>query len=409
MMMRVWSIIFLLVFFIPKTADARIPILEGEDAYVDLSGYVQSVSGVQYLTYELPPPMQETTGINAEVIRLEWAAQLGEKVHIDVHNRLFFRISTAPSAAAGASIIGLGATAEPGRSLDLSTSVLDENGILLNHDIDRAAVTVYTEAADVTVGRQAIVWGRSILFPVADLWAQFSPFELDRTQKRGTDAIRVLAYPNYSTELDLVLADKGSLDNLSGGARLSHNFDWGDGFVAAGKFWNEIIAMAGVSITSGHFRGRLEIAEPYDLDADELKLPRATIGGDFLSADTQVSLEYHFNGAGAAAASGYLAQLQSPVFSRGESYFLGRHYLGALLSYAGFERTRLALSLIGNLADPSIIVAPSFRYILSDEADINLGAFQGFGRAPELKFPPELRSEYGTYGGFVFSQLRVFF
>jgi hypothetical protein len=281
---------------------------------------------------------------------------------------------------------------------------------MLDHDIDRAAATIYTETADITLGRQGITWGRATLFPVADLWTRFSPFELDQTQKRGTDAVRVLAYPNYSTELDFVVADKGSLDDLSGGARYAKTLDFGDIFVAGGKFWNELILMGGISATKGHFRGRLEAAEPYDLDAGELDLPRATVGGDYIAADLQLSLEYHFNGAGADEAAGYADQLQSEIFTRGESYFLGRHYVGALVSYAGFERTNLALSLISNVGDPSVIVAPSFRYILSDEADINLGAFQGIGEDPEVSLvAPRINSEYGTYGGFVFTQLRVFY
>jgi len=38
---------------------------------------------------------------------------------------------------------------------------------------------LYLDQFDVTLGRQAITWGVAKLFPSADLWSQFSPFELD--------------------------------------------------------------------------------------------------------------------------------------------------------------------------------------------------------------------------------------
>ncbi|MFP4599899.1 MAG: hypothetical protein ACLFVJ_16695 [Persicimonas sp.] len=402
-------ILVALALLAPTAATAQISILDGEDSYLELGGYIQSVSGVQYLTYDTPDFVEDTTGINAEVLRLEWRGQLTDEVTFEVHNRFFGQISSADQGLGTGEVIGLGASRRPDRSLDLSSDLLDEEGLIINHDVDRAAVTIYTDTADVTVGRQAITWGRAVLFPVADLWTKFSPFELDQTQKRGTDAARVLAYPSMSTELDFVIADRGCLDDLSGGARASHAFDWGDGFVAAGKFWNEIIAMAGVSATTGNWRGRAELAEPYDLDDGELDLPRATLGADYIAADFQVSAEYHFNGAGQPDPDDYLAQLQSDVFERGESYYLGRHYVGGLVSYSGLERTQLALSAIANVGDPSVIVAPSFRYILSDEADINFGAFQGVGEDPVVELPPEVNSEYGLYGGFAYTQLRVFY
>lgn len=408
----------------PVGASARIPVVGDADedtSFLELGGYVQSVSGVQYRTYELPVPFDASSGLNAEVIRLEWSGQMSQKVHFEVHNRLFFQTMSGPGALGTGNVVGLGASAQPDRSLDLSTNLIgedglledrDDAGLLLDHDIDRAAVTVYTDAADITVGRQGIMWGRALVFPVADLWSRFSPFELDQTQKRGTDAVRVLAYPDFSTELDFVVADKGSLGDLSGGVRWGKTLDLGDIFVAGGKIWNELIAMGGISATKDHFRGRLEAAQPFDLDASELDLPRVTIGGDYIAADLQLSVEYHFNGTGADSPEGYLEQLRSDVFARGESYFLGRHYVGALLSYTGFDRTSLSMSVISNVGDPSFIVAPNFRYILSDEADINVGAFHGFGDAPEVDLfmsRAKLNSEYGTYGGFVFTQMRVFF
>ncbi|MFW5968666.1 MAG: hypothetical protein ACOCV2_14170 [Persicimonas sp.] len=406
--------------FFASPAAAQITVFESEDeeTYLDLGGYAQSVTGVQVLPYEEVPFLSDDPrGINSQVVRLEWDGQLTDSVGFAVHNRLYSQIVTGDQLLDGEETgpVGLGASVAPDRTLDLSTEIVDETGLLIDHDIDRAAFDFFTESADITVGRQAITWGRATLFPVADLWTKFSPFELDQTQKRGTDAARALFYPSYETEIDVVVADRGSLEDLSAGVRAARTFGWGDAFVAGGKMWDQGMAMAGVSVTGNSIKGRLEVTEPFDLDESEFDLPRATVGGDYLKGKLQLSLEYHFNGAGAVEPDAYLDQLQSEVFERGETYFLGRHYMGGLVNYSGFERTDLSLSTIANVGDPSAMIAPNLRYVLSDEADISIGGFHGVGDGIDyftdssLVDAIEINSEYGTYGSMVFTQLRIFY
>ncbi len=52
--------------------------------------------------------------------------------------------------------------------------------------------------------------GISNIFPIADLWAQFSPFELDTEEKPGADAVRALHDPASGLEWDIVVADRGT-------------------------------------------------------------------------------------------------------------------------------------------------------------------------------------------------------
>ncbi len=111
--------------------------------------------------------------------------------------------------------MGFGVSVIPGRRWDLSSVFVDQERLRVWHDVDRLSLTWYNDVADVTVGRQAITWGISNVYPVADLWAQFSPFELDTEEKPGIDAVRVLSYPGQRLELDAVVADRGSVQRLS--------------------------------------------------------------------------------------------------------------------------------------------------------------------------------------------------
>ena len=114
--------------------------------------------------------------------------------------------------------MGFGVSVIPGRRWDLSSVFVDQERLRVWHDIDRLSLTWYTDFADITVGRQAITWGISNVYPVADLWAQFSPFELDTEEKPGVDAVRILSYPARIWSWTRSWRTGGPPENLSAGS-----------------------------------------------------------------------------------------------------------------------------------------------------------------------------------------------
>jgi hypothetical protein len=396
------------VLILPQTSSAQFTLLSGEGKELTVGGYVRTLTGVYDLGYDLSG-VDRTSGFNAEVVRLKWNLRLGEKVVVEAHDRIQVQVSST-STGFGESVAGFGVSAIPGRSLDLSHDFIEEERIRAWHDVDRLSLTVYSDLADITIGRQAITWGISNLFPVADLWAQFSPFELDTEEKPGIDAVRILAYPGEGWELDAVLADRGSAEDLSAGVRASLSLPWADLHVAGGKFWNEALGAAGISAPVGVWKIRAEAVLPYDLDEDVGKLPRATLGVDWMGGETMVSAEYHFNGIGTTDPEEYGTALMDPRFARGESYYLGRHYLGGLVSWApGNDRLSLTASSLFNLQDPSVALTPVFTYDFGQNTRFSAGAMVTFGDSPDLVDIPALRSEYGTYGDLIFSRLSIYF
>jgi hypothetical protein len=328
---------------------------------------------------------------------------------LEVHNRIQAQVSSAEMEASGSSV-GFGVSVIPGRRWDLSTSWVDKDRLKVWHDIDRLSLTWYTELADMTLGRQAITWGISNVFPVSDLWAQFSPFELDTEEKPGVDALRLLSYPSSNLELDAVIADRGSSRNLSAGVRMSLSLPWADLYAGGGKLWREAIALMGISAPLGQYKLRAEGVLPYDLDTDGYKLPRATLGIDRMGGATLVSVEYNFNGIGATDAEAYVEVLGDPRFAQGQTYFLGRHNLGGTAVWTpGNDRLSLSLTGLANLQDPSYAWVPNLTYDLGQATRLSLGALVSFGDTPLFVPEPRLRSEFGTYGDFLFTMLSVYF
>lgn len=392
----------------PRAADARVTVFESDDGdqWVEFAGYLRSVSGVHALGYgeELFEP---SSALNMSVARLRWNAGLGPDVELKLDQELGWRMASGATfgtgtGGGGATLFGVGASRVSDRTLDTEVTLADGTGYALTHDIDRLAVDIYTETADITIGRQGITWGKAAIFPVADLWSRFGPAEIDTEHKPGIDAARALIYPSMSTEVDLVVADRGSLENLSAGVRAAGTIDKLELFGAAGKFWDQVMAIAGATYVLDRVKLRAEAALPWHLDLAELRRPRGTAGVEWYGVDWALGAEYHYNGLGVIEPADYASAFSSAEFRRGETYFLGRHYAGVFASYNKIPDVELALSTIGNLTDPSVLVSPSVRYRVAQNTSLGLGAFVSAGREPTVGPQTSFDSEFGAYGNFYF-------
>lgn len=363
---------------------------------IGLTGYLRTFTAHHDAGFD-PPGLDRTTLLNSEVVRLIWTGRLGNRVSFVVHNRLSARVSLA-GRGLDAGTAGLGVSVVPTRSLDLSTTLVDDDRLHLLHDIDRLAVTIETRAADLTIGRQAITWGAANIFPVADLWAQFSPFELETEEKPGVDAIRALAYPRDGLELDIIIADRGSWRDLSAGARATLETASADIHAGVGKFWDRLMVLGGVAYLLDKTTLRAEAVLPWSLDDRGWERPRLTLGIDRPGARLTLSAEYHYNGIGAPEVGGYSAALADPRLRRGETYFLGRHYLGALAAWTPDADGRLTFStsVLASLTDRSMALVPALNYDLGQRLRLSAGAVVGVGSRPGGPGIP--RSEFGSHG-----------
>jgi hypothetical protein len=395
-------------------------LLQGEDASLSLGGYARSLAGLQRLSFAtsraLPPgPLPDHDGAATTVLRLEWKAALGDRFSAEIHQRLYLRLESA-TLAFGGQKMGIGASVVPRRSVDLRSVIYDEDRLLLEHDVDALALRANLGDVDVVLGRQAISWGVGALFPVADLWTGFSPFELDTTQKRGIDALRLLFSRGRSLEIEVVVADRGTPRDLSGGLRIATYGAWADLYLAVAKQWRELIAFTGASVPAGSFKLRAEVAAPFDLDGGEWTRPRVSLGVDWLLSTLTLTLEGHFNGTGVQRISDYLVHQGSPVVQRGESYLLGRWYAGAAASWKLSELFQLTITALCNVYDPSWALAGAFTYRVTQGTELSLGAYQGVGRIPRIfadpagaGLHPRLGSEFGSAGGVYYLGLSTFF
>lgn len=409
---RLLSVLALCV--LPSTARADVSLVDKDNGTLTVGGYARAALMVQDSNRlglsDLINP-DPVGGQSVGVVRLEWSSSIGERVTLDMHQRLAWR---TPQLSGLAAQLGLSATEEPERSVDLSTNIVSTESLLLSHDIDRLAARIYLNRADLYLGRQAITWGNALVLPSTDLWSRFAQFELDTTEKPGVDGLRVLAGASSSTELEFVVIDRGSVDDLSGGVRATVYLDRSDVYVYAAKHWDALGVGGGFARDLETVSLRLDVHQPIPLAYDErdvAPLPRATLGVDHFRSKWNISGELHYNGAGAADSDEYVQNaLGSPEYERGEVQLLGNVYAGVLWGYRPVEP--LAFSLLGlvNVLDPSAVIAPSMMWTPMQDVELGIGGYIPVGAPPDTSgLLPQARSEFGNLPNSVYFQMAAYY
>ena len=386
-------------------AAAQIELVDGDGPRVAVGGYARWLVVGHDPRTDFPGAAERSL-LQAGVGRLRWRVR-GERWLLELHQRLGARWSSKPRAP---TVLGFGVSAVPTR-WDLESVLLEREQLRVAHDVDRLALTVYSGLADLTVGRQAVTWGWAALFPVADLWSRFGPYELETEEKPGLDAVRALAYPDERLVLDLVAADRGAARDASVGARLAAIFPAGDLYLAAGKLWRELLLIGGAALLLDEVKLRGEAVLPRGLDAGGWHQPRVTAGADWIRGRWTLSGEIHYNGIGTSSPERYPGVLLDPRIARGESYFLGRWYGGAAGGWSATDRLTLSASLLANLLDPSASFSPVGTWDLGQRGRVSAGALLTAGKRPYSTGGsiPALPSEFGAYGHLLFAQAGVYF
>lgn len=399
-------------------AVAAVNVFETEHAALRFGAYASNFSLLSRREDEAARAIAPTFGGNAALLRLEWEANLGQSVNLVIHDRFFWLASTL--VAEDGTALGLGSTIPPQRSLQLQSYLFDESGASLTHDLDRLALSVRSSLGDFTVGRQAITWGMGNIFMPNDIWSRFGPFELDTSQKRGVDAMRVMTYPAEGSELELVLVDRGGLErgsarDLSGGVRVGWSEGTVDYYLGVAKNYERALALMGSTVDFDIFTARAEVQARASLSDVRYESPLLSLGVDYQGSKGSAVLEYYFNGPGTTRRASYARELlvaPDAEIVRGDRYFIGKHYVGALATYAPLVEMQLTAAVTVNLVDPSAVLAPSLAYNFSQEVSGSLGAYVGIGRQPRLPAEDmdalELGSEFGYLGVTYYFQLSGF-
>jgi len=330
-------------------------------------------------------------------------------------------VSTFPPAAAGGVTAGglLGATPVwvPYRVTPVSWDWAAEGDVTATLFLDRGNVKLSRGRFDVTVGRQAVSFGKTYFWNPLDVFLPFGPTQFDRDYKAGVDATRVdVALGSFSGLT--VIGVVGRPDpSLPGTDRWFQSAVLARGFATVGAF---DLAAQGGKIRGGYHGGAAASGEigPVALRAEAAGFfasagaPLATsvsavagVGHRFESS-LDLEAEYFYNGgapadrvAGQALLLGGWLLQTSP------------HVAGVVAAYDPHPLVHASLALLGASGAPSGAIQPGVAVSLSDNVDAVGGALIPLGRHPTADAAGTLviYDEFGLYPQIFYVQMKAYF
>ncbi len=288
------------------------------------------------------------------------------------------------------------------------------------HEVDRLALSFHLPHTELTAGRQALGWGRGLFFGAIDVFAPFTPLEVDREWRRGVDAARAEVQLGQNASVEAVAVFSDSLDGSALMGRARGFLGPIDAELVGGWRAKDVIvgAAASAAVLGAEVHGELAafvLPDPWRWGGtfgDDRVVVKAVLGAShqFAVGDgLRVALEYHYNGFGLTFPVSALelaadAALRTRL-ARGDLQILSRHAAAVSVGYTFGLTLGGSLMVLVDPRDGSGVVAPSLNWDLAESVSLVGAAYVGWGRLPKGL---ELRSQLGATPLTALVQLRVY-
>jgi hypothetical protein len=304
--------------------------------------------------------------------------------------------------------------------------------------LDRFNVKLALPHADVTLGRQAITWGKTYFWNPLDVFLAFDPRQFDQEYKPGVDAARVVVPFGPFSGIDVVgapgrtvlatgrFADTGddvgaSWFGTAVAGRLYttwHGFDFS---LQGGKVYGGTQVGGGLVGEIGPLEVRAEVGWLLAQHGPRIapRLPgldvplvedgtTAVVGiGHRFASSLTLEAEYFRNGAGDSDA----LEASLVRFATGGALDLSENLVAAAVTYDILPILIASLGTIVSVDDGSLQIQPRLTWSAADEVEVLAGAIVSRGARPAVG-PPlglALRSEFGAFPDVYYVEVKWYF
>jgi hypothetical protein len=427
------SLSLLWVLLIPGGNVARARMGESEET-VALGGSFRSIGGLTQNFENLALFEKKKDAYLQSLLRLTGEGHSTDRISCEVHLVSAFTYTSGGDREGGFGF-GPDRVKTRYRAVDLSGDFMDHqenrSGTLW---LDRLNCKVALPKADVTIGRQAITFGKAYFWNPLDLFLPFDPAQFDRDYKPGVDGLRIDIPLGLFSGLTVVsvLGRKLNLrnqyeDNRTAGASwfgssvlvrgFTHYEGW-DVSLQAGKVYGGWHVGGGLVGEIDSIQLRLEAARfwadegPVFPGPDQVPLLddnlTAVIGmGRHWPSSLDIQVECLFNGGGESDA----ITLGMQRAERGAVLHAGRVLAGVTVSYEVTPLVLGQLAVLQSQTDGSTQVQPTLRWSTSDNTELLLGASLNRGDRPTIgpQGTIEFKSEFGSYPHYFFAEFKGYF
>lgn len=285
----------------------------------------------------------------------------------------------------------------------------------LYQNLDRLAVYWNLPGADIAVGRQAIAFGSARAIQATDVLLPYTFQQVSTEYRIGVDALRAQIPLSRMGELDLgwVLGNGARASESAAFMRLRGSIAETD-VVATGMLFSGA-KMLGLGVQRAIWMLGLSADMAYVWTEGA-----ATAAGEYfrLSAALDyafdsgwmVSLEYHFNGAGAANPAEYVSRQSVFAYQKGGVFLFGRQYLIPGVAYPISALLNAHAQAMINALDGSLYFSTGLEYSASEQVYLDLGVSLALGARPVAGSGTLIpASEFGTYPSQAYAAVRYYY
>lgn len=290
------------------------------------------------------------------------------------------------------------------------------------HEIDRTLVSMHPSWGEATIGRQAIGLGRGRLFSAVDMFAPFSPTEVDREWRRGVDAARIEYRLSDRSSVEGIGAFGTSWDESALLGRARGYVGPVDGEIIFGKRGEDVMGgvVSSAAVLNAEVHGEAALFSVPEKQPDgglfgnDRLVGKAVLGASYtFSIGNGLTLlgEYHYSGFGFTDAKEAIPILATDKtlqerFLRGDTQTLGRSNLGLQASYPVNDLLTASFLTLISAQDGSGLLSPSVVWDMRRDVTFLASAFAPWGLRPSGGV---LQSDYGGTPWSLFLQMNVYF
>lgn len=410
---------------------------QDDDSSLQLGGSVRTLGAAVQGRSSTSATAPDLGGFSQTLLRMTADARPSQRVAFEFHIVQSYTYASPATGLAAGTTAGFGLTVGDTRyrAFDATTDWFQRPTQAASLWVDRLNVKLTLPKADITIGRQAITFGKAYFWNPLDEFLPFDARQIDRDYKAGVDAVRIDIPRGQFSGVSLVAAfgreltpagtyrygDQAFAASWYGSAAIARYFTTVHGWDAAGqvgKVYGGYEVGGGATGEIAHVEVRGEAAYTWAMPSLQLPFPlsgslindhfEAVAGvGKRFENTLWIELEHFHNGAGDPQ------NLDAALvrFASGATLNLGREITGITASYDVLPIVTGQIAALHSWSDGSSQLQPTVSYSVSDNSDLIAGLTVGIGPASGRSDTSvtHLKSEFGSFPRAYFVEFKWYF
>lgn len=166
---------------------------------------------------------------------------------------------------------------------DMSVLLVDKKAFVWHAMLDRAYIRYSKNKWEGTLGRQRINWGVTLAWNPNDIFNAYSLYDFDYEERPGSDAARVVFYPNASSSIEIASKIATKKNEVVSAALYKFNKAKYDFQAFSGVAHEDFVAGGGWAgnIKDAGFKGEFTYFHPYKRFTDSTGVFSGTVSADY--------------------------------------------------------------------------------------------------------------------------------